>query len=68
MTHNEVDGTQIGQHPVVFSFLKGIFNNRPPAPRYSSTYDVYVVLNYIMNFPALFPMVIAQTCDVDGIV
>ena len=51
MTHDEVDGTRIGQHPLVSRFLKGVFNNRPPAPRYSSTWDVDVVLNYIMNLP-----------------
>ncbi len=50
MTHHEIDGTRIGQHPLVSRFLKGVFNS-PPAPRYSSTWDVDVVLNYIMNLP-----------------
>ena len=32
MTHNEIEGTRVGQHPLVSRFLKGVFNNRPPAP------------------------------------
>ena len=33
MTHNEIEGTRVGQHPLVSRFLKGVFNNRPPAPK-----------------------------------
>ena len=51
MIHNEIEGTRVGQHPLVSHFLKGVFNNRPPAPKYSSTWDVDVVLNYIKNLP-----------------
>ena len=32
-------------------FFKGIFNSRPPAPRYSETWDVNRVLLYIRNLP-----------------
>ena len=35
MTHEEVDGVRVGQHPMVSRFLKGVFNLRPPAPKYS---------------------------------
>ena len=51
MTHDDVDGTRVGQHPLVSRFLKGVFNSRPPAPRYSVTWDVDVVLSYIQNLP-----------------
>lgn len=51
MTHEEVDGTRIGQHPLVSRFLKGVFNSRPPAPKYSSTWDVDVVLTYLGSLP-----------------
>ena len=47
MTHLEVDGSRVGQHPLVSRFLKGVFNSRPPAPKYSSTWDVDIVLDYI---------------------
>ena len=50
MTH-KVNSVQVGQHPMVSHFLKGIFNNRPPTPRHSSTWDVDIVLNCIMNLP-----------------
>ena len=51
MTHKEVDGLQIGQHPPVSRFLKGVFNSLPPSPRYSSTWDVDVVLSYLCSLP-----------------
>ena len=51
MTHEEVDGSRIGQHPLVTRFLKGVFNSRPPVPKYSSTWDVDKVLVYIRNLP-----------------
>ena len=51
MTHEEVDGARIGQHPLISRFLKGIYNSRPPAPRYSATWDVDVILTYLSNLP-----------------
>ena len=51
MTHKEVDGTRVGQHPLVSRFLKGVFNSRPPAPKYSVTWDVDVVLSYLKLLP-----------------
>lgn len=51
MTHTEVDGVRIGQHPLVTRMLKGIFNSRPPKPRYTSTWDVDFVLSYYESSP-----------------
>ena len=51
MTHDQVDGLKVGQHPLTIRFFKGIFNSRPPAPRYSETWDVDKVLVYIQNLP-----------------
>lgn len=45
--HEKVDGLDVGQHPLVTRLLKGAFNDRPPLPKYSSTWDVQVVLNYL---------------------
>ena len=45
--HEKVDGVAIGQHPIIIRLVKGIFNVRPPIPRYSSTWDVQAVLDYI---------------------
>ena len=51
MTHEEVGGVQVGQHELVSRFMKGIFNCNPPAPRYTSTWDVDVVLKYLSSLP-----------------
>ena len=45
--HEKVDGLAVGQHPLVTRLLKGVFNLRPPTPRYSNTWDVQVVLDYL---------------------
>ena len=37
----------VGQHPLVTSLMAGIFNSRPPQPRYIFVWDVQVVLNFI---------------------
>ena len=47
MTHEELDGHRVGQHPLVCRFLKGVFNARPPMPRYSHTWDVDKVLSFL---------------------
>ncbi|XP_072180202.1 uncharacterized protein [Diadema setosum] len=41
------DGHPVGSHPLVTRFMRGVFNSRPPRPRYNSTWDVAVVLNYL---------------------
>ena len=42
-----IDGTPVGQHPLVSRLLQGIFNRRPPLPKYNSTWDVNTVIIYI---------------------
>lgn len=49
--HDSVDGLPVGQHPMVTRLLSGAFNSRPPQPRYSSTWDVNVVISYISSLP-----------------
>ena len=50
MTHDAIDGVVIGKHPLVSRLMKGIYNQRPPQPRYSSTWDVKVVLDHIKSW------------------
>lgn len=38
--HVQVNGAPIGQHPVVTRLMKGVYNMRPPAPKYSSSWKV----------------------------
>jgi len=37
----------VGDNPLIKRFLKGVFQVRPTCPKYSSTWDVTVVLDYI---------------------
>ena len=45
--HSKVDGQSVGQHPLVTRMLKGIYNEIPPLARYSTFWDVGVVLRYL---------------------
>ena len=38
-----IDGLQVGSHPLVSRLLKGIFNLRPPEPKYLDMWDVTLV-------------------------
>ena len=49
MTHEHFDEVAVGQHPLVTRFFWGVFNSRPPAPQYSSTWDVNRVLSYLKS-------------------
>ena len=48
--HTHVDGASVGQHPQVSRLLKGAYRTRPPLPRYSSTWDVSVVLSFLEGY------------------
>ena len=50
--HEYVEGKPVGKHPQVCALLSGVFNERPPQPRYVFIWDVQVVLNFIKsNWP-----------------
>jgi len=44
-------GATFGKHPLVIRLLKGIFRQRPSLPRYTVTYDVGILLNYMSSRP-----------------
>ena len=46
-THAHIDFVCVGEHPLVDQLLKGAYNMRPPLPRYSSMWDVGVVLSFV---------------------
>ncbi|XP_044142751.1 uncharacterized protein LOC122932427 [Bufo gargarizans] len=50
--HNGVDGRPAGQHPLVCRLLKGSRLARPPRPRFSSTWDVSDVLQFLVSWPS----------------
>jgi hypothetical protein len=45
--HREIDGLKAGQHAIVKRFMTGVFNERPPHPRYAFTWDVDIVLYHM---------------------
>ena len=46
-----LDNTPLGQHKIVCSFMKGVFNKRPPKPRYSGTWKVSLVTGLFKKWP-----------------
>ena len=48
-THPKIDGFSVGQHPYVTRLLKGALNKRPPKPRYSHTWNVDVMIKYMIS-------------------
>ena len=49
--HVHIDNNPIRQHPRVCTLMTGIFNNRPPKPRYTFVWDIETVLNYLSELP-----------------
>ena len=45
--HVHIDGNSVEKYPKVYALLTGIFNQRPPQPRYVFIWDVVIVLQYI---------------------
>lgn len=48
--HRGIDKTPVGKHELVAQVMKGIFNDRPPMPRYTGTWDVGTVLDHIKTW------------------
>ncbi|CAG2188300.1 unnamed protein product [Mytilus edulis] len=44
-----IDSIPVGRHAMVIRYMKGIFNLRPPRPRYESTWDVSKVLQFLRS-------------------
>lgn len=44
-----LQGTKIGEHPVISRCLKGIYLRNPPTPKYQSTWDVSMVTSYLSS-------------------
>ena len=46
----KIEGHTVGEHPLVVHFMKGINNIRPPRPRYTTTWDSDVVIQFLKPF------------------
>ena len=47
--HPLVEGCKVGQHPTIVRLMQGTFNERPPKPRYTDTWEVGKVLDWIKS-------------------
>jgi len=45
--HDPIEGLSLGDNPRVSALMKGVFNKRPPKPRYMFIWDVQKVLEYL---------------------
>ena len=45
--HKYIDGFPVGKHPRICSLVSGVFNLRPPKPRYMFVWDVKQVLDFL---------------------
>lgn len=43
------NGTCVGKHPLVSRLMKGIFQEKPPRPKYTEIWDVSIVLSYLQT-------------------
>ncbi|XP_044127310.1 uncharacterized protein LOC122921396 [Bufo gargarizans] len=50
-THEGYAGVAAGQHPSVSRLLRGARLSRPPRPRFSTTWDVSLVLGFLASWP-----------------
>jgi len=51
-----MDGYPVGQHPLVCRLLQGVFNKRPPAPRYQNVWNVSIGVAHICKLPTDLPL------------
>jgi len=47
--HSLIDGKRVGSNAKVCDLLSGVFNSRPPQPKYTFIWDIQIVLNYIKS-------------------
>ena len=47
--HDRIEGVMVGQHPMITRLVKGVFHSRLPLPRYTHTWDVQMVLNFLKS-------------------
>ena len=41
--HKKIDGEVVGKHPLICRLLKGVFNERPPRPKYDNVWNIDLV-------------------------
>ena len=64
--HVHIDGKSVEKQQKVFALLAGIFNQRPPQPRYVVIWDVEIVLQYIRTAGMTIHHLMMQTLVVNS--
>ena len=59
--HERVDGYTVGKHPLITRMIKGVFNDGPLLPCYTSTWKVQTVLLHKVGVQKKFPSSIRAT-------
>ena len=49
--HQPIENIEVGSHPRVSALTSGIFNKRPPQPKYPFIWDVETVSDFLYNLP-----------------
>ena len=49
--HDPIENIRVGSHPRVSALMSGIFNKRPPQPKYPFIWDVETVLDFLRKLP-----------------
>ena len=49
--HDPIENIRVGNHPRVSALMSGIFNKRPPQPKYPFIWDVETVLDFLRKLP-----------------
>ena len=47
--HDHIQGKPVGDHPKIRSLVAGVFNSRPPQPRYCFIWNVQTVIDFIKS-------------------
>jgi hypothetical protein len=47
--HPPIDDHPVGQHPIITQIMAGVFNKRPPMPKYNKTWEVSTVLEHVKS-------------------
>ena len=47
--HDHIQGKPVGKHPRICSLVAGVFNSRPPQPRYCFIWNVQTVIDFIKS-------------------
>lgn len=43
----------VGSHPLVVRLIRGVFQSRPALPKYQTTWNVDIVINFLADWPSL---------------